>query len=298
MAVGVKILLTLLFTATPALARKHTRDPRAIATDPASLRLQNEEADRDRLPRIKNKSALRELIGDGELVPFPSSPSLRVHIPRERAFARPWVVTFVTTVADDFYRVFGKPLQVNSAVRTLDEQRRLRRWNRNAAPLSGPNASVHPTGLAVDLQRRGLSPVELRWLRIRLLLASARQEAIIEEELRQPCFHVVVRKSAYEVLPILAQPPVIELEVTSETLTGEPGSAIVGPMKNIPNNPNATARDFFEPLDDAKEALNDLAMMEDEADLRSKGFEFVPALGGFTPKADRTGEDDIERDKR
>ena len=38
-------------------------------------------------------------------------------------------------------------------------------------------------------------------------------------------------------------------------------------------NPNETYKDFFEPLDDRKEAINDAAMMEDSNSNQSNDYE-------------------------
>lgn len=152
---------------------------------------QNAEIDRLALPRIQNDRELRELIADGELVQIQATPALRVNVPANRAYVRPWVNDMLVTLSAAFFTQFAKPLQVNSAVRTVRVQRSLLRWNRNAAKTSGEKASAHLAGVAVDLQRRGLSPVQVRFLEWRLLAYWLRGQVLVEEEIRQPCFHVV-----------------------------------------------------------------------------------------------------------
>ena len=79
---------------------------------------------------------------------------------------------------------------MNSAVRTVRVQMRLLRWNHNAAPVHGEKASAHLAGIAVDLQRRGLTKEQMTFIQDKLL--GLGNMVIVEEELKQPCFHVVV----------------------------------------------------------------------------------------------------------
>jgi len=44
----------------------------------------------------------------------------------------------------------------------------------------------------VDIARRPLSGEQIRWLEFRLLYYHALGLVIVEEELKQPCFHIVV----------------------------------------------------------------------------------------------------------
>lgn len=185
------VLFVLLFSAT-AFARQRPRpDTRLFPPRPDSLLLQNAEVTRLHLPHIQTDGELREMIATGELVRLLESEALHVNIPADRAYARPWAVDLITKLAVDYFAASGQRLQANSAVRTVRFQRSLRRWNRNAAPATGPTASVHPTGIAVDLQRRGLTRAQVLWLEWRLFYLAARGLVLVEEETRQPCFHVV-----------------------------------------------------------------------------------------------------------
>src|SRR5208337_4513977 len=115
--------------------------------------------------------------------------------PTKRAYVRPWVVDMLVDLSHDFFVTFHAPLQVNSAVRTIQVQRGLLHWNRNAAPWHGETASAHLAGVAVDLERRRLSGAQKRWLEIRLLALAAVGAVICEEELHpEQCFHIVVRR--------------------------------------------------------------------------------------------------------
>lgn len=158
------------------------------------------------LCRVKNSAELAELINDGELVPVHTGTALALspYLPLGRAYVRPWVADFLDTLSAEFYAAFHKPLQVNSAVRTVTVQRWLLRTDKNAAPWHGEVASAHLAGVAVDLERRRLTATQKRFIEMRLLYRASNGEVIVEEELRpQQCFHVVVKrdKSGLPVIP-------------------------------------------------------------------------------------------------
>lgn len=201
------ILLAALLLTVSAQAR-HTRFNaftfRAFPPTHQSLVDQNAEADRLNLPRIADDRQLDVLIERGELEQIPACRFLKFdkRLPEYRRYARPWAVAFIQALAADYFSEFETPLQVNSAVRTIKFQRHLRLWNKNAAPPTGQLASVHLAGIAIDVQRRGLSLAQLRFLQTRLMYYNARGDVIVEEELKQPCFHIVVRGTYPNLIPI------------------------------------------------------------------------------------------------
>ena len=67
-------------------------------------------------------------------------------------------------LSEVYYRQFHAQIQVNSAVRTVKVQKKLRRRNRNAAPAEGDTASSHLAGITVDLQRRGMTKEQIRFV--------------------------------------------------------------------------------------------------------------------------------------
>lgn len=189
-----RLWLAVLMLCTPAFG--HRRLPRhqppavKLFKTEGSLLAQNAAADRMRLPRVRNRAMLSELVGDGSLAPLPLGRCLKSSVARWRAFLTPFASGQLADIADAFCVAFEKPLRVDSAIRPLDVQQRLRRLiGRTAAPVSGPTASVHPTGAAFDLQRRGLTKTQLRWLEWRLFYLQAAGWVIVEEE--RACFHVV-----------------------------------------------------------------------------------------------------------
>jgi uncharacterized protein YcbK (DUF882 family) len=155
---------------------------------------QNEEIDRLQLPRIEDDAQLEDLKLRQELVQIEESHALRIdpRLEEERRYCRPWTLDFLHDMSDAYYKEFHSYIQVNSAVRTIEQQRKLRRTNRNAAPEAGETASSHLAGLTVDISKRGLSRKQHKWLEN--YLADLREQGLIEaaEERRQACFHIMV----------------------------------------------------------------------------------------------------------
>jgi len=159
-----------------------------------SLVKQNSEIDRSGLERIEDDEQLQQLEDSGALVPLAESRSLRINpeLEESRRFARPWTVQFVSDLSREYYEKFHQPLQVTSAVRTVEQQRHLMRINGNAAPADGDIASSHLAGTTVDIGKRGLTRKEHKW--VADYLARLKEQDVIEpeEERRQACFHIMV----------------------------------------------------------------------------------------------------------
>jgi hypothetical protein len=155
---------------------------------------QNEEIDRLELPRIQNQTELDQLIASEELVPIVESESLRIdhRLDPDRRYCRPWTRDFVEDLSDAYYKQFGGQIQVNSAVRTVQVQKKLRRHNRNAAPEKGETASSHLAGITVDLQRRGMTREQVKWVEQYMVPLKNLGLVEPEEERHQWVFHVAV----------------------------------------------------------------------------------------------------------
>jgi hypothetical protein len=202
------ILMSAALTASPAYSAsstvhkstRHRAHYRHVRWNPVlrgshdSMTRQNEEIDRLQLPRIADQQQLAELERTGELVPVQESQGLRWSpaIQADKRYARPWTNQFLQDMSQSYYKEFHAQLQVNSAVRTMEQQQKLRRHNRNAAPESGDNASSHMAGITVDLSRRGLTKSEHAW--VEGYLKNLRDQGLVEaaEERRTWCFHVMV----------------------------------------------------------------------------------------------------------
>jgi hypothetical protein len=188
------------FAVTHSSRKKVRRFHRRIVWNPLvrgshdSLVRQNEEIDRLGLPRIEDDAQLEELEARNELVQINESESLRVagNLEPSRRYCKPWTLTFLQDLGDAYFSRFHTAIQVNSAVRTVQQQKKLRRHNRNAAPIDGDTASSHLAGTSVDLAKRGLSKKQKQWLGE--YLKNLIDQGLIEaaEERRQACFHVMV----------------------------------------------------------------------------------------------------------
>ncbi|HWZ42041.1 MAG TPA: DUF5715 family protein [Candidatus Saccharimonadales bacterium] len=199
------VLAVALAAAQPAAAVHHTTAKvkahrRRVVWNPVlkgsydSMLRQNEEIDRLQLPRINDEEQLEELVRTQELVPIQETRSLHVSaaVKPDKRYCRPWTNQFVADMADAYYSEFRVPLQVNSAVRTAEQQLKLRHHNRNAAPEAGDTASSHLAGITVDLAKRGLTKPQHKW--VEEYLKNFRDLGLVEaaEERRQACFHVMV----------------------------------------------------------------------------------------------------------
>jgi hypothetical protein len=194
------VLPTALSAAPPGpIEHGHLFMPAALKGSHEVLVHQNEMADAEGLSRIRDDADLRRMVAAHELVPIPASSMLHVddRLPANRRYCRPWVAQFLTEMARAHYARFHAPLQVNSAVRTVDFQRRLLRTNGNAAPIAGDTASPHLTGIAIDIAKKPLSEQEVAWMRAYLLPLQQSGKLDVEEEFQQACFHMsVYRKYA------------------------------------------------------------------------------------------------------
>jgi len=154
---------------------------------------QNVELDKLQLPRIANDVELLSYELSQDLVPLSESDSLKIapDLPDNRRYCRPWTRDFLEDFSQAFYEEFHAPIQVNSLVRTAEQQHKLRRRNRFAAPEFGDTASTHLTGVSADLSRRGLTKQQYQWIRDYLMpLHDAGLVDPIEES--QPVLHIMV----------------------------------------------------------------------------------------------------------
>jgi uncharacterized protein DUF5715 len=201
-----------------------------------SMLRQNERTFGDDLERIQDDDQLQLLTENKELVDLPETDSLRIaaNLPVERRYCRPWTRTFLDDMSREYYTQFGQPLQVNSAVRTVLVQKKLRRRNRNAAMIDGDVASPHLTGAAIDIARRGMTKSQIKWMRDYLLSLRDAGQIDVAEEFRTRCFHITVYKE-YE-LSRLEQPgslaaPVKVIQTSSEV----PPGPVAEPIRVLQN---------------------------------------------------------------
>lgn len=161
---------------------------------PEALARQNELADLEKLPRIRERQ-IKTFQQSELLVPLPKMMGVIIdyRLSTKYQWCRPWARTFLIDIGSDFHREFGKNIQVNSAVRTVEHQAKLIKRNGNAASNKpGPRESSHLTGATIDIAKRGMSPEQLTWMRDRLMNLERRGLIEATEEFRQPVFHIMV----------------------------------------------------------------------------------------------------------
>jgi Family of unknown function (DUF5715) len=175
----------------------HLYMPPPLVGSLASLERQDQRDEAEGLKRIQNDAQLNQMRHDGKLVPIPVSTQLRVNpdLPVDRRCTRPWTAKFLAATARAHYFRFHRSLQVNSAVRTVQFQRRLILVNGNAAPATGDTASPHLMGATIDIGKKGMSLSEIAWMRAYLLPLQEAGKIDVEEEFYQACFHITVYES-------------------------------------------------------------------------------------------------------
>jgi hypothetical protein len=163
----------------------------------ASLERQNTRLDAEGLERIEDEDDLAARIANKLLVPLPASKALTVNadLTENHRYCRPWTARFLADLARAHKAAFHRPLEVSSAVRTVEYQKRLMETNGNAAAAEGDIVSPHLTGATVDIAKSGLNQQEIAWMRRRLSGLQAAGKIDVEEEFQQACFHITVYKS-------------------------------------------------------------------------------------------------------
>ncbi|HTU51631.1 MAG TPA: DUF5715 family protein [Acidobacteriaceae bacterium] len=171
--------------------------PAALRGSREVLVHQNIIADVEGLSRIQDDAQLSAMVRSGDLVALPASPGLAIdpRLPMNRRYCRPWTAQFLSNLARAHEDLFGRPLLLTSAVRTVNFQRHLAHYNGNAAPTSGDTASPHLTGEAIDLGKKGMTLREIAWMRAVLGELQASGKLDVEEEFEQACFHISVYKT-------------------------------------------------------------------------------------------------------
>jgi hypothetical protein len=171
--------------------------PPSLRGSLASLQRQNDRLDAEGLERIENESDLAARIADKLLVPLPASSALTVNarLEENHRYCRPWTARFLADLARAHEAAFHDALEVSSAVRTVEYQKRLMRTNGNAAQAEGELVSPHLTGATIDIAKKGLNRAEMAWMRKQLAGLQAAGKIDVEEEFKQACFHITVYKN-------------------------------------------------------------------------------------------------------
>ena len=131
----------------------------------------------------------------GQLVPI-TGVKINDKLPKDRRYLRPSAEAFLERLNRDV----GSNLTVDSAIRPADVQRRLGRFNPNAAPFDGYRASSHERGSTFDISRRSLSVRNYRFLVARLLYYRAIGRILVIQE--RGCLHVFVGEGDLDVISL------------------------------------------------------------------------------------------------
>lgn len=181
-----KLFLFLLLISSPPKRYK----PKVLSNTGSMVR-QNQEIDHLKLPRIVNNEQLHQLIGQGELVRIQENETtVLIPVSEDRKYARPWVRDFIRDMAAGFFSNFNKPLVIDSAVRTVEQQAKLIKINKYAAPPYGDLPSSHLAGTTIDIAKRRYSAKERKW--IVNYLKSMKDKGLVEAVEEPFCFHVLV----------------------------------------------------------------------------------------------------------
>jgi len=115
-----------------------------------SLERQNEKAEAEGLERIEDEEDLSDRIARKFLVPVPVSAALTINgnLPEHHRYCRPWTARFLADLARAHAAQFRGSLEVSSAVRTVEYQKRLIAINGNAASRSMALQTVKATASA------------------------------------------------------------------------------------------------------------------------------------------------------
>ena len=191
----VALCAALLLSCTQADAarvhRRHRpRETKIFAAKPWSVSLENEVANEMGAYRYFTQSQVNVAVLRGELVSFNSNSAYSVSpkLPENRRYALPNTVSFIESLALDFYGTFHQPLMVDSAIRAATTQRGLHL--RSAAPAYGSRASSHERGTTADVSKH-LTKAQHAWMIDRLLYYRALGQVLVIEE--RGCFHIFVR---------------------------------------------------------------------------------------------------------
>ena len=142
-----------------------------------SVAEENRRADALGTRRYESMYEVDDAVKIGQLVPI-TGVKINDKLPKDRRYLRPEALSFLERLNRDV----GSNLTVDSAIRPADVQRRLGRFNPNAAPFDGYRASSHERGSTFDIARKGLSRRQERLLRLRLLYYRAIGQSLVIEE--------------------------------------------------------------------------------------------------------------------
>ena len=221
-----------------SLRRTRLVMPPPLVGSHESLARQNEKSDAEGLERIEDEDDLADRIAHKLLVPVPASAALTVNgnLPVNHRYCRPWTAVFLADLARSHDAEFHRPLEVSSAVRTVEYQKRLMGTNGNAAAAEGEIVSPHLTGATIDIAKNGLSREEMAWMRTRLLALEQAGKIDVEEEFQQSCFHITVYKN-------YVPPRPVQRAAAAKTAQAKTGQRSAGSAAKTPDSKTRKANE-------------------------------------------------------
>ena len=188
-----RTLKTLLVLIVLSSVSRAAKTPKLFPATHDSVAAENRRADVLGMRRYETMYEVDDAVKIGQLVPI-TGVKINDKLPKDRRYLRPEVLSFLERLNRDV----GSNLTVDSAIRPADVQRRLGRFNPNAAPFDGYRASSHERGSTFDIARRGLTRSQIRFLVTRLLYFRAIGRILVIEE--RGCYHVFVGEGDLDVL--------------------------------------------------------------------------------------------------
>src|SRR3989344_2815601 len=176
------LTLILALTAT-ATAQRFT----TLTGTPTKLAAAYSEATTLDLTRVRDVSQMEKFVRLGLLVKLTGNRNYQLHRVAH-PYLRPAGRLLVERLSAQSRAAPGEPLVVTSAVRTLEQSKKI--WNASSK-------TVHPAGIAVDFRVPG-NERSRKWLEAALLQMQSKGVVIATREHKQPHYHVVVLSRAYE----------------------------------------------------------------------------------------------------
>jgi len=174
-----------LLLAAGALIASHLEvSGQSLNGSPASLDLQNAQAQRHGFSILRTPQQVREFVNSGYLVPVLANADMGLH-QVSFPYARPEVRVFLERLASQYRGACGEKLVVTSLTRPTSNQ-----------PPNASVRSVHPTGMAVDLRRPANNQCR-QWLESTLLSLEAAGVLDATYERNPPHYHVAVFPQPY-----------------------------------------------------------------------------------------------------
>ncbi len=179
--------------------------PPNLKSAPNPLARENIEANRAKLSRLTEKN-LDSFKQKGLLVPLPNNEFVIIdsRLDEKWRWCRPWTFRFLMSIGKEYKAAFGKPIQINSALRTVERQRVIakgsakEKGNVNAASAErGLRQSTHLTGSTIDIAKKVMSSEEIKWMRKRLNGLQKKSRILYRNEFKQSVFHIYVKRDKW-----------------------------------------------------------------------------------------------------